>query len=191
MKILSISYYKAIHSINQYTFDKFPIILLCGKSNVGKSSILGNLAETKKIVKVSSTPGKTQMFQFFLVNKNLYFVDSPGYGYAKVPQSVKQSWTKNMEDFLNKADNIKLVIWIVDIRHPLTELDRKHRQLLDNSSVPYIVLANKSDKLSKIKINQQLDLLEEKDSILSTPYSIKNYSYRQIVLDAIQQSLKQ
>ena len=191
MKISSISYYKAIHSINQYTFDKFPIILLCGKSNVGKSSILGNLAETKKIVKVSSTPGKTQMFQFFLVNKNLYFVDSPGYGYAKVPQSVKQSWTKNMEDFLNKADNIKLVIWIVDIRHPLTELDKKHRKLLDNSSVPYIVLANKSDKLSKIKINQQLDLLEKKDSILSTPYTIKNYSYRQIVLDAIQQTLKQ
>jgi len=120
-----------------------------GRSNVGKSSLINRLLGVRKLARTSSTPGRTQSVNFYRVNEALNFVDLPGYGYARVPESVRQSWGPMVEGFLERRrERIALATLVVDARHEPTRLDRTMKDWLEAKGIPYLVAATKADKLS-------------------------------------------
>lgn len=122
-----------------------------GRSNVGKSTLMNALLNRHALVKVSSTPGKTQTINFFLINDAFYFVDLPGYGYAKVPVSVKGKWKKMIENYLSQNENLKCVVLLVDIRREPVEEDLLMKKWLESYQIPCVMVATKADKLKSTK----------------------------------------
>lgn len=132
-----------------YPEGTLPEIAFAGRSNVGKSSLVNVLVNRKNLVRTSSTPGRTQLINFFQVNDDFMLVDLPGYGYAKVPLAVKKDWRPMMETYLAKRKNLKAVILILDIRRVPVEEDLQMLTWLRAFSIPPIVVITKCDKLSK------------------------------------------
>jgi GTP-binding protein len=128
---------------------RWPEIAFVGRSNVGKSSLLNALLARKGLAKVSATPGKTQTINFFALNKAVFFVDLPGYGYAKVPQAIQRSWRAFIEAYLSERDTLRAVVLLIDARHPPTELDATMHQWLASYGVPAIVVATKADQVPR------------------------------------------
>jgi GTP-binding protein len=127
---------------------RLPEIAFAGRSNVGKSSLINSLLNRKQIALTSKTPGKTRLLNYFRIGKTLcYFVDLPGYGYAKVSGAVKQEWSETIEDYLRESRRIALVVLILDMRHGLTALDEQMVEGLTIYSRPWIAVLSKSDKL--------------------------------------------
>jgi GTP-binding protein len=126
-----------------------PEIAFVGRSNVGKSSLLNALLGRKGLAKVSATPGKTQTINFFVLNKAVFFVDLPGYGYAKVPQAIQRSWRAFIEAYLSQRDTLRAVVLLIDARHPPTALDATMHHWLASYGVPAIVVATKADKVPR------------------------------------------
>ena len=125
-----------------------PDVVLLGRSNVGKSSLINRLLGVKKLARTSSRPGRTQSVNFYRVNESWYFVDLPGYGWARVPESVRRSWKPMVEGYLDRRRRrIALALLVVDARHAATELDLTMKQWLDGKEIEYVVAATKSDKL--------------------------------------------
>ena len=123
--------------------------MFLGRSNVGKSSLINRLLGVNGLARTSSRPGRTQSVNFYRVNESCYFVDLPGYGYAEVPQAVRQAWGPMVEGFLlRRGPRVAKATIVVDARHPPTELDRTMRDWLRANGIPYLVAATKSDKLS-------------------------------------------
>uniref|UniRef100_A0A832CUW0 Probable GTP-binding protein EngB n=1 Tax=Ignavibacterium album TaxID=591197 RepID=A0A832CUW0_9BACT len=152
---------KSVYSIEDIPKLRFPEVVLCGRSNVGKSSFINSLFNRKDLAKISSTPGKTRSINYYQIDNNFYLVDLPGYGYAKVSASERKKWAKLIEDFFTNSKMINLVIHIIDARHKPTELDLKLNQLLKNLNLPYIFLLNKSDKLKQSEFKQSFNNLSE------------------------------
>jgi len=126
-----------------------PEVVFLGRSNVGKSSLINQLLGTKKLARTSSTPGRTQSVNFYRVNESFRFVDLPGYGYARVPESVRKNWGPMIEGALERRrDRIVLAVCIVDARHEPSRLDRVMQEWLIAKEIPYLVAATKADKLS-------------------------------------------
>ena len=126
-----------------------PDVVFVGRSNVGKSSLINRLLGVKDLARTSSRPGRTQSINFYRVNDSCYFVDLPGYGYAKVPESVRRAWKPMVEGFLSRRRRrIALVLLVVDARHEATELDLTMSGWLGAEEIPFVVAATKSDKLS-------------------------------------------
>jgi GTP-binding protein len=128
--------------------DRRPQIAFAGRSNVGKSTLLNSLVGRRKLAKVSSTPGKTRSINFYLVNNRYYFVDLPGYGYAKVPEKVRLSWQKLVEDYLTGSPHLIGLILILDGRRELTPQDRQLVEWLSIRRLPVLAVVTKSDKLN-------------------------------------------
>jgi len=124
-------------------------VIFAGRSNAGKSSVINTLTEQKKLAKVSRTPGRTQHLVFFELENDRRLVDLPGYGYAKVPDSVKQDWHQNMSQYFDNRKCIKAAILVMDCRHPLKPFDQMMLEWCINSKVPVNILLTKSDKLKK------------------------------------------
>ena len=140
----------------QYPAGDLPEIALVGRSNVGKSSLINSLLNRKGLARVSSEPGKTRGVNFYNVDDTLYFVDLPGYGYAKVSKVEKASWAKMIETYLHTRKQLKLVIMLVDIRHSPTEDDKlMYRWILDRG-IAHVVVAAKADKISRGRIQGRL-----------------------------------
>jgi len=136
----------------QYPAGDLPEIALVGRSNVGKSSLINSLLNRKGLARVSSEPGKTRGINFYNVDDILYFVDLPGYGYAKVSKEEKASWAKMIETYLHTRRQLKLVIMLVDIRHSPTEDDKlMYRWILDRG-IAHMVVATKADKIARGRI---------------------------------------
>ena len=136
-------------------------IAFAGKSNVGKSSLINGLLNRKALARTSSQPGKTQTINFYYINDSFYFVDLPGYGYAKVSESVKAKWGKMIEDYLHKSKQLKRVFLLIDIRHAPSENDRiMYDWIVKNGYVPVIV-ATKLDKINRSQVQKQLKLIKE------------------------------
>ncbi len=153
-----------VGSSRQFPRDPRPEIALSGRSNVGKSSLINTLLGRKSLARVSSAPGKTITINYYDVDKKLYLVDLPGYGYAKRSQESKMSWSGLTEDYFLKnpsADSIKLVIQLIDIRTGPTEDDIMMINWLIDADVNFIVVATKTDKLSKAQLGAALDKLHK------------------------------
>ncbi len=128
--------------------DRRPEVAFIGRSNVGKSSLLNMLVGRKSIARTSRTPGKTQEFNFYLVNRRIYFVDLPGFGYARVSKNVRDRWGRFIGRYLTERETLKLVIHLVDGRHEPTRLDRDIMETMRGGDVPYMIALTKTDKLS-------------------------------------------
>lgn len=138
-----------------------PEIAFAGKSNVGKSSMLNALINRKSLARTSSTPGKTQTINYYNVNQMLYFVDLPGYGYAKVAQSVKEKWGKMIEKYLKKSPTLKAVFLLVDIRHEPGANDRDMYDWIVANGFNPVIIATKLDKISKGQIQKQTSIIRK------------------------------
>ncbi|HCY74660.1 MAG TPA: YihA family ribosome biogenesis GTP-binding protein [Ignavibacteriales bacterium] len=136
-------------SINDLPKEKLPEVVLCGRSNVGKSTFINSLFNRKNLAKTSSTPGKTRSINYYKIDSKFYVVDLPGYGYAKISQSERNKWGNLINDFFSTSKHISLTIHLIDSRHQPTELDVKLNSMLRSLNIPYIVLLNKSDKLKQ------------------------------------------
>lgn len=142
--------------------DGRPEVAFIGRSNVGKSSLLNMMLERKELARTSGTPGKTQQINFFLVEERLYFVDLPGYGYAKVARQERERWGRLIGRYLTERVPLRLAIHLIDSRHPPTGLDRDVIDLMRGSPVPYVIALTKTDKLSgngRAKSKQQVERL--------------------------------
>ena len=148
-RIKSATYLKSVVDLKGLPRDRLPEVAFAGRSNVGKSSALNRLVNLKKLAKISSTPGKTRMINFFLINKNLYFVDLPGYGYARAPKSMQKSWGKLVEDYLKERENLKGTVLLVDSRRGLLDPDLQLLEWLDHYGKNKLVVLTKKDKLSR------------------------------------------
>lgn len=137
-----------------------PEIIFLGRSNVGKSSLINCLVNRRKFAKTSSTPGKTRLFFFYEIADKVLFVDPPGYGYAKVAQSLRTRWVKEMERYLRKAEMLLGVVLIMDVRHAPTSIDREMALWLAESRIPTVYALNKVDKLSRKKRMEALTRVE-------------------------------
>ena len=157
MKVTTADFIKSAFEESQWVEGGLPEVSFLGRSNVGKSSLLNSLLNRKKLAKTSNTPGRTQSINFFLVNEAFYFVDLPGYGFAKVPKKIRQDWGKMAEEYLAKRQQLVLSIQLVDARHSPTSLDRQLYEWLTFHHKKTLVVATKADKLSNNKLNNSLD----------------------------------
>lgn len=146
----------SVYKLADLPKSDLPQIVLCGRSNVGKSSFINSLFNRKNLAKTSSTPGKTRSINFYDISSAFYMVDLPGYGYAKVSQSERKKWAKLINDFFTESKNIALVFHIIDCRHHPTDLDIKLNQMLRDLNLPYNVILNKSDKLKQSEISKSI-----------------------------------
>ena len=155
--------------------NKLPEVAFAGKSNVGKSSLINVLVNRKALARTSSQPGKTQTINYYNINEAIYFVDLPGYGYAKANEKVKAQWGKMVEDYLHKSKQLREVFLLVDIRHAPSENDRiMYEWILRNGYHP-ILIATKLDKINRSQIQKQMKLIRntlnaEKDTVI-IPFS--------------------
>ena len=146
---------------HQYPIDGRPEVAFVGRSNVGKSSIINALTNRKKLAKVSQTPGKTRLINFFLINNDFYLVDLPGYGYAKVSKKEQESWGKTIDMYLHDRHELKRVILLVDARHKPTADDITMYEWIKHYGYDCIVVATKKDKLSNNDIKKSEKLIKE------------------------------
>ena len=188
MIIKSAEFVKSAVKPSQYPSAELPEIAFAGRSNVGKSSLINTLVNRKRLVKTSSTPGRTQLVNFFIINKAFLFVDLPGYGYAKVPASVKKSWGPMVETYLSTRKTLKGVVLIMDIRRKPGLQELNFIEWLDYYSISKILILTKIDKLSKTKqIKQRLliekDLGEDNNGLIL--FSAKSRRGKDAVWDAV------
>jgi len=160
MKILSAEFVKSSFDRLHWTTDHLPEIAFLGRSNVGKSSLINSLLQRKGLARTSNTPGRTQSINFFLINEQFYFVDLPGYGYAKVSKTMRADWGKMAEEYLAERRELVLSVQLIDSRHHPTELDKQLNEWLVYHAKHHIVVATKADKLSGNKLKKSLQEIE-------------------------------
>ena len=148
-------------SPKQYPQDNLPQVVLVGKSNVGKSSFINTLINRKKLARTSSEPGKTRHINFYNIDNLFYFVDLPGYGYIKMSKTEQVKVGSFIEQYLQKSDDISLIVFLIDIRHEPTANDKLMYNYIVNCNKPCIIIANKADKLAVTKVDAQVSLLQE------------------------------
>jgi GTP-binding protein len=161
MKIISAEFIKSAVWPPQYPPGILPEIAFVGRSNVGKSSLINTLVGRKNLAKTSNTPGRTQLINFFTINEIMSFVDLPGYGFAKVSQSIKKDWGDMIESYLRERRNLAIVIFILDLRRNPSEDDLSLRNWLDHYRIPYVYILTKADKLSNNQALGQKRIIEK------------------------------
>lgn len=147
-----IEFVKPVYSLNEIPKKELPTVVLCGRSNVGKSSFINCLFSPLKVAKTSSTPGKTRSINYYLVENKFYLVDLPGFGYAKVSIKERDYWQKLLEKYFEVNKNIVLAFHIIDSRHEPTKLDIGLNNFLAAQEITYNVILNKADKLKQSEI---------------------------------------
>ena len=189
MIIKSAEFIKSAVKPSQYPDAVLPEFAFTGRSNVGKSSLINTLVNRKRLVKTSSTPGRTQLINFFLINKMFSFVDLPGFGYAKVPESVRRKWGPMIETYLSTRKTLKGVVLIMDVRRIPGIQDLYFIEWLYYYNIPGILILTKADKLSKTKqLTQQATIAKalsvDKDDLIL--FSAKSRLGKDEVWDAIE-----
>lgn len=162
MKILSAKFVTSVANIKQIPPFNYPEIAFAGRSNVGKSSLINCLINRKKLALTSSSPGKTRLINYYNINDKIFFVDLPGYGYAKVSKSERQKWKQLIESYIVNSNNLKGIIQIIDSRIGPTDLDIEMITWLSHLQKPVLLVATKIDKLPKSKIKQYINRYSEK-----------------------------
>lgn len=189
MKFEPAEFVKSAGGKSGFIHDDRPCIVFSGKSNVGKSSVINCLLNRKNLARVGSAPGKTTNVNYFLVGGSVWFVDLPGYGYAKVPKTERDRWAKLMEDFFSEPERITFGVQILDGRHKPTELDCVMNDLFADCGCPRVVVANKWDKLKKSEMEPNLalirDTLELPDDITLLPFSAEKRTGKQELMSIL------
>lgn len=184
---------KSAASPAQFIRSSLPAVVFAGKSNVGKSSVINRILNRKNFARVGASPGKTIHVNYFLIDEKVYFVDLPGYGYAKVSQAERDRWGKLMEQFFASESLFDLGIMIVDSRHKPTADDITMAQWFKESGCPLVVVANKLDKLKKSEIEPNLlrirETLELSEDVSLIPFSAEKGQGRELLMSEIQSIL--
>lgn len=158
LKINTAEFLQGVADLRQLPKNELQEILYIGRSNVGKSSLLNKVCGRKSLARSSSTPGKTREINYYIINNAFYFVDLPGYGYAKVPEQMRAGWKRLIEDFLKRGGPIALAMQLIDSRQEPTPLDLMMMDWLDYYEIPYLLVLTKADKLPASKLVKQLDV---------------------------------
>ena len=194
-KVITTEFVTGAVSAKQYPKDSHPEFAFVGRSNVGKSSLIRSLLNRKKLVRISSTPGKTREINFFRINDTLMFADLPGYGFARVTPALQKKWKTMIEEYLTKRDPLLAIVFIVDIRRKPTELDLTLKEWLEDLGRPYILIITKSDKLSGTERSKQTKIIKaafKGDQTLATvTYSSKNHLGRKELWSEIQKLISE
>lgn len=157
LKITSAEFLQGVADLHQLPKNELKEVLFIGRSNVGKSSLLNKMCNRKNLARSSNTPGKTREINYYIVNNKFYFVDLPGYGYAKVPEQMRAGWKRMIEDFLKRGRPIALGMQLIDSRQEPTPLDVMMMDWLEYYEIPYLLILTKSDKLPVSKLTKQLE----------------------------------
>ena len=177
---------------SQYPKGRMPEIVLAGKSKVGKSSFVNSLTNRKSLARTSSAPGKTRQLNFYNMDDRFYFVDLPGYGYSQMSKAEQKKVADSIEVYLRNRQNINLIILLVDIRHKPTADDRTMINYIRDSGKRYIVIASKSDKIAKTKVQTYVDDIAKELEIpddLIFPFSSETKFNLETIWDVIEESL--
>jgi len=178
-------------SQKQYPKNDLPQIVLVGKSNVGKSSFINTMINRKALARTSSEPGKTRQINFYNIDETFYFVDLPGYGYSKMSKAEQEKVGSFIEQYLVRSENIALVIFLIDIRHNPTENDRLMYDYIIRSGLPFIILANKADKIAPTKVEGTVKDLQKQINPIGDakmlPFSAEKKIYTQDVWEVIEE----
>ena len=181
-------------SPKQYPKNELPQIVLVGKSNVGKSSFINTMINRKALARTSSEPGKTRQINFYNIDEKFYFVDLPGYGYSKMSKQEQDKVGSFIEQYLVKSKNIALVIFLIDIRHNPTENDRLMYDYIIRSGLPFIILANKADKIATTKVEGIVKDLQKQINPIGDntmlPFSAEKKIYTEDVWNIIDEYIK-
>ncbi|WP_271852384.1 ribosome biogenesis GTP-binding protein YihA/YsxC [Planococcus maritimus] len=145
----------------QYPETELPEFALAGRSNVGKSSFINKLIGRKSMARISSKPGKTQTLNFYKIEEDLFFVDVPGYGYAKVSKTEREAWGKMIETYITSREQLRAVVQIVDLRHPPSKDDQMMYDFMKHYNIPCIIIATKADKIPKGKWDKHKKIVRE------------------------------
>ena len=191
MKITSAEFLLSAFDRKDWPGDSKPEIAFLGRSNVGKSSLINSLLGVRGLARTSSTPGRTQSLNFFVINDRFRFVDLPGYGFARVPERIRKEWQELATDYLAKRHQLVLSIHIVDSRHKPAELDLQLHEWLERYQKPYIIVATKSDKLSANELRRNIESgrnMLKSDRVLS--YSATTGRGREQLWRVIEAALK-
>lgn len=194
MKIKSAELELVLGPTSKMPSNSLPEVAFAGKSNVGKSSLINALLNRKSLARTSGQPGKTQTINFYNVNKEIYFVDLPGYGYAKVSESEKKRWGVMIENYLNSSDMLRVVFLLIDIRHAPSANDIKMYEWITYVGFEPVIIATKSDKLKRSQIDKHIKQIREglgagKDTII-VPFSSVSKQGVDTVLDFCDQILQ-
>lgn len=180
---------KSAASPKQFIQSSIPSVVFAGKSNVGKSSVINRMLNRKNFARVGASPGKTIHVNYFFIDQKIYFVDLPGYGYAKVSQTERDRWGKLMEDFFATPGLIDLGVMIVDARHKPTADDMTMAEWFKNAGCRLVVVANKLDKLKKSEIEPNIRQIRETlalpEEVLLIPFSAEKGQGREALLAEI------
>ena len=188
MKIISAEFITSAAKQSQFPIENFPEIAFAGRSNAGKSSMINVLLNRRRLVKTSSTPGKTRLINFFLINKEFIFVDLPGYGYANVPKTVRIGWKETVETYLLNRALLKGVVLIMDIRRVPEKEEHDLIGWLKHFGIGCRLAVSKADKVSKSELTRQRSriadaLLMEKEAVI--PFSAKTRQGSDVVWEWI------
>ncbi len=177
-------------SPKQYPKNNLPEIVLVGKSNVGKSSFINTMINRKKLARTSSEPGKTRQINFYNIDDSFYFVDLPGYGYSKMSKKEQEQVGKFIEEYLFNRKQISLIIFLLDIRHKPTENDKLMYNYIISSGIPFMILANKADKIAVTKVDAAVLELQKQinpiGDITMLPFSAERKIYTENVWNEIE-----
>ena len=195
MVIKNVSLETVIGVTSKIPDNQLPEIAFAGKSNVGKSSLINALMNRKSLARTSAQPGKTQTINFYNINDELYFVDLPGYGYAKVSQQEKEKWGKMIEKYLHRSKVLQAVFLLVDIRHEPSANDKQMYEWIMANGYHPIVIATKLDKINRSQVAKQVKIVKQglgvdKDTIV-IPFSAETKQGREEIYDLIDQLIQQ
>ncbi len=181
-------------SPKQYPNNGLPEIVLVGKSNVGKSSFVNTMINRKKLARTSSEPGKTRQLNFYKMDELFYFVDLPGYGYSKMSKKEQEQVGKFIEEYLTVRNEIKLIIFLVDIRHSPSANDKHMYNYIISSGLPFIIIANKADKIAITKVDDSVKTLHKElnpiGDIPIFPFSSERKIYKDTIWECIEKEIQ-
>ena len=192
MNLHNAEFVKSAARPSDFISDGLPQFVFSGKSNVGKSSVINKLLNRKNFARVGASPGKTIHVNYFLIDKKAYFVDLPGYGYAKVSKDERMRWSRLMESYFANPDTMTLGVMIVDSRHKPTADDVTMAHWFKESGRPFVVVANKTDKVSPSRVQENLDLIAQTlslpENVRVIPFSAEKGTGREQLLAVINEA---
>lgn len=175
--------------------NELPEVAFAGKSNVGKSSLINVLMNRKSLARTSAQPGKTQTINFYNINKEAYFVDLPGYGYAKVSQEIKEKWGKMIERYLKTSKQLKVIFLLIDIRHEPSQNDKNMYDWIVYNGYNPVIIATKADKINRSQLQKHLKMIREGLNVVKgteiLPFSSLSKQGREEILNLVDRYMEE